>query len=308
MDHNLIPPFLLWLAGLQVDETPKHQLALPTVDNHAIYDSETGMRIHLRLNGIFSYFSTQALTLDEIENWDTFPIVFITLDGDAWDPHTPHYADNEEAILDTNGLIVEHGIQPPHTLFSEAELSKLYGEEVAWSKFNDAVNAISASNERSKGYPLTAAEVVELNAHQICVQLASLGGIYKPQCFASQVTENAHVSHTAMAFGSVSSNDDACEIFKARVLEMLLTAFATILAVSAGRSKGVSAELLAKVWCIPHDDAACTLDVRTQSFCHDQDSSLSRNVGTNDWAVQYRKIRSFFFMDTLFVTGAAKSS
>ncbi len=58
MDHNLIPPSLIWLAGLQVDETPKHQLALPTVDNHAIYDSETGMCIHLKLNGIFSYFTT----------------------------------------------------------------------------------------------------------------------------------------------------------------------------------------------------------------------------------------------------------
>ncbi len=57
MDHNLIPLFLIWLAGLQVDETPKHQLALPTVDNHA-YDSETGMHIHLKLNGIFSYFTT----------------------------------------------------------------------------------------------------------------------------------------------------------------------------------------------------------------------------------------------------------
>jgi hypothetical protein len=88
MDHNLVPPFLLRLAGLQVDETPKHQLALPTVDNHSIYDSETGMRIHLKLNGIFSYFPTRALTLDEIENWDMFPIVFLTPDGDAWNPHT----------------------------------------------------------------------------------------------------------------------------------------------------------------------------------------------------------------------------
>ena len=34
MDHNLIPLFLIRMAGLQVDETPKHQLALPTVDNH----------------------------------------------------------------------------------------------------------------------------------------------------------------------------------------------------------------------------------------------------------------------------------
>ncbi len=58
MDPNLIPPFLIRLVGLQVDETPKHQLAFPTVDNHAIYDSETGMHIHLKLNGIFSYFTT----------------------------------------------------------------------------------------------------------------------------------------------------------------------------------------------------------------------------------------------------------
>jgi hypothetical protein len=59
MDQNLVPPFLLQLAGLQVDETPKHhQLDLPTADNYSIYDSETGMHIHLKLNGIFSYFPT----------------------------------------------------------------------------------------------------------------------------------------------------------------------------------------------------------------------------------------------------------
>ncbi len=50
------------------------------------------MCICLKLKGIFSYFPIRALTLDEIDNWDRFPIVFITLDGDAWDPHTSHYA------------------------------------------------------------------------------------------------------------------------------------------------------------------------------------------------------------------------
>ena len=54
MDHNLVTPFLLRMAGLQVDETPMHQLALPTVNNHSIYDSETEMHIHLKLKGIFS--------------------------------------------------------------------------------------------------------------------------------------------------------------------------------------------------------------------------------------------------------------
>jgi hypothetical protein len=89
---------------------------------------------------------------------------------------------------------------------------------------------------------------------------------------------------------------------------MLTTVFGTIQAVSAGRLKGVSAEHLSKVWCIPHDDAARTLGVMTQSLCHNPDSSLSSNVGTNDRAVRYRKIKSFFFMDTIFVTSAAKSS
>ncbi len=74
----------------------------------------------------------------------------------------------------------------------------------------------------------SADEVVKLDAPQICVQLASLGGSYEPHCFATQFTENAHVSHAAMAFGSVSKDDNACEIFEARVLEMLATAFATI--------------------------------------------------------------------------------
>ena len=68
MDHNLIPLFLIRMAGFQVDETPKHQLALPTVDIHSIYDSETGMHIHLKLNRIFSSSPTQALTVDEIED------------------------------------------------------------------------------------------------------------------------------------------------------------------------------------------------------------------------------------------------
>jgi hypothetical protein len=227
---------------------------------------------------------------------------------DAWDPHRLHHANNEAAMLDTNSLIIEHGIRPPHTLFSEAKLSKLYGKEVAWSRFNDVVNAVYTSGERSHGCPLTADEVVKLDAPQICVKLASLGGSYKPHCFATQATENAHVSHAAMAFGSVSKDDNACEIFEARVLEMLATACATIQAVSAGRSKGVSAEHLSKVWVIPHDDAACTLGVTTQSLCNDPDSSLSRNDGTNDWAVRYRKIKSVFFIDTVFVTSAAKNS
>ena len=67
------------------------------------------------------------------------------------------------------------------------------------------------------------------------------------------------MSHVSMAAGSVSIGDSACDIFEASLSAQLDTAFATIAAVSAGRSKGVNVKHLAKVWCIPHDEAAQTL-------------------------------------------------
>jgi hypothetical protein len=99
MNHNLFPLFLIREAGLYVDETPKHQVANPTVDNHVIVDSETGMRIHLSLKRIFSSFPTCALTLKEIEDWEYYPIVFITPDSAAWDPYASHYAEMKPLCL-----------------------------------------------------------------------------------------------------------------------------------------------------------------------------------------------------------------
>jgi hypothetical protein len=103
--------------------------------------------------------------------------------------------------------------------------------------------------------------------------------------FAAAISEHAHMSHVSMALGSVSIDDTACDIFMENASAILTTAFATIAAVSAGRSMGVNAEHLAKVWCIPHNDATWTIQVTSQLLRHNPVSSLSRNVGTNDKAV-----------------------
>jgi hypothetical protein len=63
MGHNLIPPFLIQEAGLILNKTPKHQTPYPMIDNHSIWDQHSSLRIHLQLNGIFSYFKTWPLTL-----------------------------------------------------------------------------------------------------------------------------------------------------------------------------------------------------------------------------------------------------
>ncbi len=68
--------------------------------------------------------------------------MFITPDSVAWDPYASYYAENEAAMLDSNGLIVEHDTWPPQVLFTEANLCKLYGEPVMWEKFNDAIDQV----------------------------------------------------------------------------------------------------------------------------------------------------------------------
>ena len=113
MDHNLIPPFLIREAGLILNETPKHQLEHPTIGNHAIVDPVTGMQIHLSLNGIFSYFRTRRLTSEEMDN-----IVFITPGGDAWDPNAEHYTEQEAAMLNSEGMIIEREERPPKHIFT----------------------------------------------------------------------------------------------------------------------------------------------------------------------------------------------
>ena len=75
MDHNLILPFLIREVGLFLDETPKCHAPSPSVTNHLIIDSDTGMHIHMELNGIFSYFLTRQLTIDKMEYWERYPVV-----------------------------------------------------------------------------------------------------------------------------------------------------------------------------------------------------------------------------------------
>jgi hypothetical protein len=85
--------------------------------------------------------------------------------------------------------------------------------------------------------PLTDDEVAKQNHDGIHAKLASIDIPYKPRMFAAAISERAHMSHVSMALGSVSIDDTACGIFMENASVMLTTAFATIAAVSAGRSK-----------------------------------------------------------------------
>ena len=79
-------------------------------------------------------------------------------------------------------------------------------------------------------------------------------------------------------------------------------------ATHAEKRKGVSPELLKKIWRIDNKTAKRTIRTTTQLNRQEANSKLSRNFGTNDCMLQYRRIKTYFFTDTFFVTKKAASS
>lgn len=77
---------------------------------------------------------------------------------------------------------------------------------------------------------------------------------------------------------------------------------------TAGKPGGGSAERLANVLAISHDDAARTLSVTTQLNRQNADSSLSQNFGTTDRRQRYKRLSCTVFTDTVYVTNKARSN
>ena len=66
MTNNLIPPFVMREAGIQISDTPKIQVDDPTVVDHFIFFPCDDFRIPLSLWGVFSYFPTSKPTAKEM--------------------------------------------------------------------------------------------------------------------------------------------------------------------------------------------------------------------------------------------------
>jgi hypothetical protein len=60
MKHHLIPPFVMREGGVEVNDVPKFQVApiKRGLEDHSLYFEKSRLRIHLKLEGIFSYFET----------------------------------------------------------------------------------------------------------------------------------------------------------------------------------------------------------------------------------------------------------
>ena len=119
MKHNLIPPFLMREAGVQVRDIPKIHVVDPSTDDHAIYFKEGDFRIPLKLRGTFLMFHTSKPSVDTMLNNEK---VYLLTPSEC-NTHSRHYAENEERMLDWQGKMKPIKHRKPISVSSLSSLS-----------------------------------------------------------------------------------------------------------------------------------------------------------------------------------------
>jgi hypothetical protein len=165
MECHLVPPFILREAGLLVNDTSKIQSMNPDEDTHVIYDSESEMQIHLGLNVIFSYFKCRSIAEDEMRNWQQYKVVESTPMGQKWDPYNPVYQEEEEAMIDGRGEVLQKtpdqiarfNLIEKDDWDQEAELQSSYCEPMSVHEYDSMI----ASNFSNTSTMLGSEDVVD---------------------------------------------------------------------------------------------------------------------------------------------------
>ena len=333
MNNNLISPFILRLAGIDARDTPKIQLAAPGEADHAL-TIENNLRIPLQLYGIFSYFPTSKPTLEEVEAIED---VYL-LTPEAFNPHDTAYALNEDAILDWEGNIVEpHRRQ--RFLLSEIEgEDEMEAPAAISSAESDLIDRLihlrvteqDDINVSGVDSTLSNIDSIALDDRDLFDRLrqrrdlgmlkASLGSMDAPD-------EQFLLHETGITDSDTNLDDDSYDNLDDDALADVLgdaSVFQELVdrtlergenntaemeiddlfvsSASANPSRGVEAKHLAKIWRIDLEKAEKTIELTTQRLSRSEGDRLSRNYGTSDRMLRFKRILTYFFMDTFYAT------
>ena len=149
MMNNLIPLFVMREAGLKVNDVPKIHIERQNLTNeiHCIVSTADGngteLRIPMQLDGIFSYFPTQKLTQEEINNCEYIKTVYLTPDAAEWDPYDEDYSEREDAFFDFRGYLIDR--QPKQRFFFGD--SDIYELHMSQERYESKIISIVANNE-----------------------------------------------------------------------------------------------------------------------------------------------------------------
>ena len=303
MTHNLLPPFMLREAGIQINEVPKIHVTSPTDEHHAITFQETNFRIPLALHGTFCYFPTSKPSTQELEEPEDVYILTPT----TWNPHSDAYVISEDSMLDWEGnmkhekdhekRVVLEDIPSDDTMISSLALCEK--EQMAVSSyFVDQDEAINATFGFEDEYQLYQALNMKNEHGQFAMSIGATSILDQPYLDDDDSQDSGDEDDTSQDdsdddFDPMELDDDTNEALLDNVMAST---------VQAVKIRGVGPKLLSKIWRISHEDAQRTIDVTTQMSTRTNDPTLSRNYSTNDRMLRYKRIKHFFFMDTFFAT------
>ena len=289
MEYNLIPPFMIREAGVKLRDTPKIHVDDPSEEDHAITFPETGLRIPLSLHGIFSCFNTSKPSREDL---DSATEVYL-LTPSMWNPHSDVYAHNEGTMLDWEGNMRPKGEREIRIVLDEIE------DDQAMASVLHVSSAESAAIDNHLSHEPTAHNSHKPTSLGKALMQRGADGDFMMSIGSTTMHDSAYLHAISdddeSNDGSSSWNDEVWDTMEDEINDFMASAVA-----NAGN--GVTPEHLSKVWRISHEDAKRTIEQTSQLSIRPKDPTLSRNYGTNDRMLRYRRINEYFFMDTFFAT------
>ena len=105
-------PFIMRLAGIEVDKCLKFLSKDPTENNHSLYFPSEEIQIPFQLKGIITYIPTRCPTREELDA-NEGGYLLMTPNLPSWDPHTALYKDQEYKMTDYNGHVKQREVKSP---------------------------------------------------------------------------------------------------------------------------------------------------------------------------------------------------
>ena len=228
--------------------------------------------------------------------------------------------------MDNRGDMILPNISTENTLVADAYLSTEIADFV-WNKrwdisaidsiLNTSMIAYQANNTRTELEFSNECEAFKQYA--IRFEVSSVSCTYDPVLFCNLLDDKIALSKFSTDFGSTTDSPkypdsvmDLWDIPRHHDCEYLgpiknfMDTFAS--ATHAENPTGVDSKLLQNILLINSETAKRTIKTKNQLNRQDVNSKLSRNFGTNDRMLRYRRIKFFFFTDTFFVTKKAENS
>ena len=193
-------------------------------------------------------------------------------------------------MLDQDGDTIQYEVKKPVEIIEENDyfgMSSMEAIRVYKEKYEAHIDTLISSAYTSIPEPgdVTDSHRVQdwlLVEDGICANVASTDARLDEKLLDCALSDRIEFSKIAMAIVSLTANCESCELFEANMDQAVTKTRAEIGSTTASQPKGVTPELLSKIWTIPFKMAEETLRVTSQLNRHGENTSLARNLGTNN--------------------------